>query len=89
MADQQCAARMEYGIRCSNAAVSGSLCRHHRLVDLSRTPEGRASIDEMKREMDRRWRRDTIRKILEHPDAAAIMAELTRELKIRGRPDGP
>ena len=85
MTDQQCAAKTEHGLRCSNAAVSGSLCRHHRLVDLSHTPEGRASTDEMKQEMDKRWRRDTIRKILEHPDAAAIMVELTRELKIRGR----
>ncbi len=86
MADPQCAVRTEHGIRCSNAALSGSLCRHHELVKLSRSPEGRAHAEESKRDMDTRWRRDTIKKILERPDAAEIVAELTRALE---RPERP
>jgi hypothetical protein len=86
MADQQCAAKTEHGIRCSNAAIMAGLCRHHELVELSRTPEGRASTDAMKEVMDRRWRRVTIKNILQRPDAAEIVAELTRALKARTYP---
>ena len=86
MADPQCAVRTEHGIRCSNAAASGNLCRHHELVELSRSPEGRAYAEEAKRDMDTRWRRDTIKKILERPDAAEIVAELTRSLEGPERP---
>ena len=81
MADPQCAVRTEHGIRCSNAAVSGNLCRHHELVELSRSPEGRAYAEVAKRDMDERWRRDTIKKILQRPDAAEIVAELARKLE--------